>query len=100
MEWTGNGDDTAPGTLGLGSLGVWLPGLLVPGFSVHPWGPASPPASGVRRRCRPVRAGRIFGIFSPVVPPGFPSVVSLSLCMFRGEPFFFFFNAFLYLPGC
>lgn len=56
-----------------------------------PWGPASPPASGVRRRCWPLWAGRTFGIFSPVVPAGFPSVVSPSLCMFRGEPFFFFF---------
>lgn len=44
-------------------------------------------------------AGRTFGIFSPVVPAGFPSVVSPSLCMFRGEPFFFFFfNVFLFLP--
>ena len=32
VEWTGNGDDGARGTLELGSLCVWLLGLLVPGF--------------------------------------------------------------------
>lgn len=68
--------------------------------SADPWGPAGPPASGVRRRCQPAWTSHTCWNLQSSCPGRVSQCgLSLYLCVCSKENFFFF-NAFLFLLGC
>ena len=89
VEWTGNGGDGARGTLGLGSLWVWLLGLLVAGFCI-PLGSCWPTNFRGEEEV-PASVGWPY-LLEPSVQlswQGFPVwSLSLSLCVFKRKSIF------------